>query len=212
MRKLLEAAAVEQPVVCVLDDVHWGEETFLDLVEQVTTLTRERAALPRLHGQAGAARAAPGLGRHDPERDHVLLKPLSDEQAELLIDELAGDDRLDPRLRDRIRGSADGNPLFVEEMIALLRNAPDGNVSVPATIQALLASRLDQLEPAERTVLECGAVAGRVFHDDELEALVPEPASGRLGAVLAALVRKDLIHADPTVSSWTTRRTGSGTT
>jgi class 3 adenylate cyclase len=197
VRKLLEAAAVEQPVVSVLDDVHWGEETFLDLVEQVTTLTREVPLFLVCMGRPELLERRPGWGGTIPNATTVLLKPLSDDQAEVLIDELTGDEPLDPRLRDRIRGSADGNPLFVEEMIALLRNAPDGNISVPATIQALLASRLDQLEPDERTVLECAAVAGRVFHNDELEALVPAPASRRLGAVLAALVRKDLIHADP---------------
>ena len=66
---------------------------------------------------------------------------------------------------------------------------------MPATIQALLASRLDQLEPAERTVLECGAVDGRVFHTGALQALVPEHV--QLGAALAALVRKDLIRHYP---------------
>jgi class 3 adenylate cyclase/tetratricopeptide (TPR) repeat protein len=197
VRKLLEAAAVEQPVVCVLDDVHWGEETFLDLVEQVTTLTRDVPLFLVCMGRPELLERRPGWGSTLTNAATVLLKPLSDEQAERLIDELAGDEPLDPRLRDRIRGGAEGNPLFVEEMIALLRTAPDGEVTVPATIQALLASRLDQLEPAERTALECAAVAGRAFHHDDLEALVPEPVLRHLGAVLAALVRKDLIRADP---------------
>jgi class 3 adenylate cyclase/tetratricopeptide (TPR) repeat protein len=197
MRKLLEAAAVEQPLLCVLDDVHWGEETFLDLVEQVTTLTRDVPLLLVCMGRPELLERRPGWGSTIASATNVLLKPLSDAQAEVLIEELAGDDPLDPRLRERIRGSADGNPLFVEEMIALLRNAPDANVTVPATIQALLASRIDQLEPAERTVLQCGAVAGRVFRNDELEALVPEHVLHQLGAVLAAIVRKDLIRPDP---------------
>jgi class 3 adenylate cyclase/tetratricopeptide (TPR) repeat protein len=194
VRKLLEAAAAEQPVVCVLDDVHWGEETFLDLVEQVTTLTRDVPLLVICMGRPELLERRAGWGATIPNATTVLLKPLSDEQAEVLIDDLVGDDPLDPRLRDRIRGGAEGNPLFVEEMVALVRNAPDGNVSVPASIQALLASRLDQLEPAERTVLECAAVAGRVFDSEALEALVPDHVSRQLGAVLAALVRKDLIR------------------
>ena len=197
VRKLLEAAAIEQPVFCVLDDVHWGEETFLDLVEQVTTLTRDVPLFLVCMGRPELLERRPGWGSALPNAATVLLKPLSDAQAGRLIDELAGDEPLDPPLRDRIRGGAEGNPLFVEEMIALLRNAPDGEVTVPATIQALLASRLDQLEPTERTALECAAVAGRAFHHDDLEALVPESVLRHLGAVLAALVRKDLIRADP---------------
>ena len=197
MRKLLEAAAVEQPVVCVLDDVHWGEETFLDLVEQVTALTRDVPLLLICMGRQELLERRAGWGSTTPNAANVLLKPLSDEQAELLIEELVGDVPLDPPLRERIRGGAEGNPLFVEEMIALVRNAPNGDVNVPATIQALLASRLDQLEQAERTVLECGAVAGRVFHDGALQALAPVHVQRQLGAVLASLVRKGLIRPDP---------------
>jgi class 3 adenylate cyclase len=197
VRKLLEAAAVAQPVVCVLDDVHWGEETFLDLIEQVTALTRDVPLLLVCMGRPELLERRAGWGSTIPNAANVLLQPLSDEQAELLIEELVGDVPLDAPLRERIRGGAEGNPLFVEEMIALVRYAPAGDVSVPATIQALLASRLDQLEPAERTVLECGAVAGRVFHNGALQALVPEHVQRRLGALLAALVRKDLIRPDP---------------
>ena len=197
VRKLLEATAVEQPVVCVLDDVHWGEETFLDLVEQVTALTRDVPLLLVCMGRPELLERRAGWASTIPNAVNVHLKPLSDEQAELLIEELVGDVPVDAPLRERIRGSAEGNPLFVEEMIALVRNAPGGDVSVPATIQALLASRLDQLEPAERTVLECGAVAGRVFHNGALQALVPEHVHRQLGALLAALVRKDLIRPDP---------------
>ena len=77
----------------------------------------------------------------------------------------------------------------------MLRDAHDGEVTVPATIQALLASRLDQLPPLEREVLECGAVEGRVFHLGAVQALAPEQA--QLGAALASLVRKDLVRPDP---------------
>ena len=197
MRKLLEAAAAEQPTVCVLDDVNWGEETFLDLLEQLIALTRDVPLLLVCMGRPELLDRRPGWGGTSLNATNVLLKPLSDAQTELLIDELVEDIALDQPLRERIRSGAEGNPLFVEEMIALVRNAHDGDVSVPATIHALLASRLDQLEPSERTVLECGAVEGRVFHNGALQALVPEHVNVQLGAVLAALVRKDLIHPDP---------------
>jgi hypothetical protein len=99
-------------------------------------------------------------------------------------------------VRGRIRDAAEGNPLFVEEMIRLLRDAPDGEVSVPPTIQALLTARLDQLDPAERTVLQCGAVEGRVFHHGAVQVLAPD--GSRVGARLAALVRKGLLHPEHT--------------
>ena len=189
VRKLLEAAAAERPLVCVFDDVNWGEDTFLDLVEQVAALARGAPLLV-------VCMARPDLLDHRPGWGGVVrLEPLSDDEADLLIAELLGGAGLDESLRERIRGAAEGNPLFVEEMIAMLREAHDGEVSVPATIQALLASRLDQLPPPEREVLECGAVEGRVFHLGAVQALAPEQA--QLGAALASLVRKDLVRPDP---------------
>ena len=197
MRKLLEAAAAERPLVCVFDDVHWGEDTFLDLVEQVAALARGAPLLvvcmarPDLldhrPGWGGVVRLEAALGRRGRPADRRAL----------------GGAGLDESLRERIRGAAEGNPLFVEEMIAMLREAHDGEVAVPATIQALLASRLDQLPPAEREVLECGAVEGRVFHLGAVQALAPEQA--QLGAALASLVRKDL---DPPRSRAARRRRG----
>jgi class 3 adenylate cyclase/tetratricopeptide (TPR) repeat protein len=187
VRKLLEAAAAERPLVCVLDDVNWGEDTFLDLVEQVAALARGAPLLVVCMARPDLLDRRPGWG------GVVRLDPLSDGESDLLIAEL-GADGLDEALRGRIREAAEGNPLFVEEMIAMLRDAHDGEVAVPATIHALLASRLDQLPPAERAVLERGAVEGRVFHLGAVRELAPDEA--QLGAVLASLVRKDLVRPD----------------
>ncbi|MGB2875926.1 MAG: AAA family ATPase [Gaiellaceae bacterium] len=194
VRKLLEAAASEQPLVCVLDDVHWGEETFFDLVEQVTALTRDVPLLLVCMARPELLDRRPGWGGGSLNATNVQLEPLSDEETDSLIEELLGQAPLEPTLRERIRAAAEGNPLFVEEMIAMLRDAPEGEIPVPATIQALLASRLDQLDPAEREVLERGAVEGRVFHRGALQALASDDV--QLGTLLASLVRKDLIRPD----------------
>ena len=74
-------------------------------------------------------------------------------------------------LQARIVQVAEGNPLFLEEMLALVRESGGGEVEVPPTIQALLAARLDQLDPAERSVLERGSVEGRTFHRGAVVAL-----------------------------------------
>jgi class 3 adenylate cyclase/tetratricopeptide (TPR) repeat protein len=195
VRKLLESAAAERPVVCVLDDVNWGEETFLDLVEQVAALARGAPLLLVCMARPDLLDRRPGWGGGSLNAVNVLLEPLSDTQADALIEQLLGGAELEEELRGRIRDGAEGNPLFVEEMIAMLRETGkgDGDVAVPATIQGLLASRLDQLPPAERSVLECGSVEGRVFHRGAVQALSPAP---QLGSLLAALVRKDLVRPD----------------
>src|SRR5439155_1128722 len=86
------------------------------------------------------------------------------------------------------------NPLFVEEMLAMVADSPGAGVVVPPTIQALLAARLDQLDPSERGVLERGAVEGKVFHRGSVEALAPEEHD--ISRRLMALVRKELVRPD----------------
>jgi predicted ATPase len=89
--------------------------------------------------------------------------------------------------------AAEGNPLFLEEMLALVRTSGAAKISVPPTIQALLAARLDQLDPADRAVLERGSVEGHVFHQGAVQALADgEPQTPRL----LALMRKQLLRPD----------------
>ena len=83
-------------------------------------------------------------------------------------------------LRERIAHAAGGNPLFITEMLAMA--GEDGEVDVPPTLKALLATRLDQLDPDERRVLECGAVEGEVFHRGAVQALAPEQTAGDIPA------------------------------
>jgi tetratricopeptide (TPR) repeat protein len=190
-RKQLEAVASEGPLVCVFDDLHWGEETLLDLVEHVADLSRDAPILLLCMARPALLDRRTGWGGGKVNATSVLLEPLTSEETELLIDNLA---HLDEGLRTRIREAAEGNPLFVEEMVALLQESGDGEVTVPPTIQALMAARLDQLEGDERNVLQCGSVEGRVFHRGAVQEL--SPAEARLPARLTALVRKELIRPD----------------
>ncbi len=192
-RKLLEAVAAERPVVCVFDDVHWGEETFLDLVEHVADLSRDAPILLLCMARPELLDRRPGWAGGKVNATSVLLEPLGPDEAELMIASLAN---LDGRLRERIREAAEGNPLFLEEMVALVQESGDGAVIVPPTIQALLAARLDQLDASERGVLERGAVEGRVFHRGAVQALAPEEL--QVMARLMSLVRKELVRPDRT--------------
>src|SRR5437763_2022967 len=129
---------------------------------------------------------------------NVLLEPLgTDEAAELLATLLPAE--VEDKLRARILDAAGGNPLFVEEMVAMVAELQGGNgelgeITVPPTIQALLAARLDQLDPHERIVLERGSVEGNVFHRGVVEALAPE--EHEVPRQLMSLVRKELVRPD----------------
>ncbi len=180
-RKTLERAASEEPLIVVFDDIQWGEESFLDLVEHVALFS---SGVPLLL----LCLARPELLDRRPNWPVTLrLEPLAEAAVEeLLPEELPRD------LRDRIVRAAGGNPLFVHEMVAMAAET-EGEVTVPPTLQALLAARLDQLERPERAVLECGAVEGEVFHRGAVRALVAEE---QVTPRLAALVRKQLIRPD----------------
>ncbi|HUK95429.1 MAG TPA: adenylate/guanylate cyclase domain-containing protein [Gaiellaceae bacterium] len=190
-RKQLEAVAAERPLVCVFDDLHWGEETFLDLVEHVADLSRGVPILLLCMARPELLDRRPGWAGGKLNAANVLLEPLGPDETARLIESLA---HFDEGLKERIAEASEGNPLFLEEMVALAQESGDGEVTVPPTIHALLAARLDQLEASERGVLERGAVEGRVFHRGAVQALAPEDP--QVTARLTGLVRKELVRPD----------------
>jgi len=196
VRKLFEAVAESTPLVVVLDDLQWAEPTLLDLVEHVADLSRDAPILLLCLARPDLLDRRPGWGGGKLNATTVLLERLSADDCEQLIDALLAGEALDDDVRARILAAADGNPLFVEEMLALIRERGDGEVEVPPSIQALLSARLDQLDPGERGVLERGSVEGKVFHRGAVQALAPgEP---EVPARLLALVRKELVRPDRT--------------
>jgi len=190
-RALLEEAA---PLVCVFDDLHWAEPTLLDLVDHIADWSRDAPMLVLCLARPELLDRRPGWAGGKLNATTVLLEPLSSTETDELIERLLGDGTVDDDLRARIRDAAEGNPLFVEEMLAMVADSPGGGVVVPPTIQALLAARLDQLDPSERGVLERGAVEGKVFHRGSVEALAPDEVD--IARRLMALVRKELVRPD----------------
>ena len=192
--KALEEAATDRPLVCVLDDLHWAEPTLLDLVEHIAEWSRDAPILLLCMARPELLDKREAWAGGKLNATTLLLEPLTADETEQLIAELLEGAPIDAELRRRIGEAAEGNPLFVEEMLALLRESGGGEVVVPPSIQALLAARLDQLDPAERSVLERGAVEGKVFHRGVVEALAPEESQVR--SRLMALVRRELVRPD----------------
>ncbi|HET8558785.1 MAG TPA: adenylate/guanylate cyclase domain-containing protein, partial [Gaiellaceae bacterium] len=190
-RKLLEQEAQAQSLVVVFDDLHWAEETLFDLVEHVADLSRDAPVLLLCMARPELLERRPSWGGGKWNATTVLLEPLDADETEQLLSELG---EVSPELHERIVQVAEGNPLFLEEMLALVRDSGGAQVEVPPTIQALLAARLDQLDPAERSVLEHGAVEGRVFHRGAVAAL--GDGDGEVDRRLVALVRKELVRPD----------------
>jgi class 3 adenylate cyclase/tetratricopeptide (TPR) repeat protein len=200
VRKLLEALALERPLIVVLDDIHWAEPTFLDLIEYLASFAGGPILLLAV-ARPDLLEARPSWSTPGQNTAVVLLDPLSEEEAGALLERLPSGTGLPESSRARIVEASEGNPLFVEQMLALQveNGGLEGELAVPPTIQALLAARIDHLEPEERAVIERASVEGRSFHGGAVSRLLPEASRDALGGHLVSLVRKGLIRPDEAV-------------
>ena len=178
-RRLLESRAVERPQVVVIDDLQWAEPVFVDLVEHVADFTRDAPVFLLCVARTELLDVRPGWGGGKLNATSLLLEPLDAEQCGTLMERLVLDAPLDADLRERITVASAGNPLYVEEMLAMVREHGDGEVVVPPTIQALLQARIDSLDGDVRVVMERGAVEGEVFHRGAVAELSPDRCTRR---------------------------------
>jgi predicted ATPase/class 3 adenylate cyclase len=207
VRKAFEALAGTAPLVVVFEDIHWAEVTLVDLVENLRSTV---AGVPLVLLCA----SRPDLLEQRPqwrETGRLLeLEPLSEDESGRVIENVLGAD-LSEQVRKRIVDAAEGNPLFVEQLLSMLiedgvLQRSDGNwvaegdlseLAVPPTINALLAARLDRLNREERAVIEPAAVIGAVFDQAALAAMVEEALKPELDKHLSLLVDKQLLRREP---------------
>jgi len=204
VRRLLEVISGHQPLVVILDDTHWAEEPMLDIVESV---------VDRFHGPLLMLCLArpefldrrPTWAAGKPRAVTTMLPPLGPSDTRRLADALLVD--APESVIDRVCETAEGNPLFLEQLAAMLndrgslvegrwRSVGDGEVEIPSTVHALLAARVDDLDPPARAILEHASVEGRRFRAAGVRALVGEIADEALGHALRTLERRGLIDAE----------------
>jgi DNA-binding SARP family transcriptional activator len=191
-RHLCESLARDRPLIVVFDDVHWAEPTFLELVEHladkgvgpilVVCVAREDLVHERptfLEGRDNAQR--------------IVLDALSGDDADALLEGLGGA-ILESDQRARIVEAAEGNPLFLEQLLALALEGGLAGRPLPETVQALLAARLDRLGPGERAVLERGAVVGKEFTADDVVSLLDAEAAPTVDSHLGTLAARGFIR------------------
>jgi class 3 adenylate cyclase len=211
IRKLLELLASERRLVVVVEDIHWAEPTLLDLLEHIVDWSRDAPLLILCTARPELLDGRPGWGGGKLNATTALLEALAADATGRLIAALPGGQALPEAVVGRIAAAAEGNPLYLEEMLAMLVDdgrlveAGDGTwqvtgdlgtVPVPASISALLAARLEQLAPAERAVAERASVVGRVFEAAAVSELSDDALRPAVSASLLALVRKELVRPE----------------
>ena len=214
IRRFLESRGRDRPLVLVLDDIHWGEPALLDLVEHVADWSRDASILLLCMALPDLLDVRPAWGGGKTNATTISLAPLTGPETDALIDGLLGSSALPTDIRLRITGVAEGNPLFVEELLRMLvddgrlvREGEGGSqewvavgdladAHVPPTISALLSARLDRLSDDERSVVEAAAIAGKEFHRGALSALLPRAAHAGLAAHLRSLTRRELVSPE----------------
>ena len=187
VRRLFEAVARRHPLVVVFDDLQWAEPTFLDLVEHVADLSRDAPIMVLCMARPELLDTRPGWGGGKLNATSILLEPLSEDETRELIANLLSRATLPHEAAARIAEATEGNPLFAEELLAMLIDEgllrrEDGHwtaadeladLPVPPTIHALLAARLEALPDDERALLAHASVEGTLFHREALDELAP---------------------------------------
>lgn len=210
IRKFFELLASRSPLIVIFDDIHWAESTLLDLVDHIVTWSRTSPIFVLCLARPELLDNRPDWSGGQPNVASVLLEPLSGDAAEALLDNLLGGGEVAPTARARILEASAGNPLFVEEMVSMLIDQgllkrKDGHwvpttdlsrMTVPPTIQALLATRLDRLQKEERQVVERGSVVGRVFTTQGVIQLSPPPLKPKVKTHLKTLEGKEFVARD----------------
>jgi class 3 adenylate cyclase/tetratricopeptide (TPR) repeat protein len=206
-RKVLEILAARAPVVALIDDIHWAESAFLDLLEHVLSTSSGSPILLLATARHDLLEQRPQWGQQ-PGASSIVLHPLSDDAATQVVANLLGGSGLPPDVLKRIVDTAEGNPLYVEQLLSMLidrgallevdgrwvRGQAAVDIDVPPTIHALLEARLDQLGRAERATVEPAAVIGLEFPQSALSELAPEAVRTTLSEHLTTLTRKQFVH------------------
>ena len=191
----VEAVSAEKPLVLAFDDLHWADPSSVALIEYLMALTTHNRVLILCVNRPD--REAPfwevrerAMAEYAETLLHIPLNPLSAEETRTLVDSLLQMERLPPELERAILSRAEGNPLFVEEVLRTLIEegtlARDDGVwhvtrgvdviEIPDTLQGVLTARIDRLDESMKRVVQIAAVVGRVFQRYVLARVVDDPA------------------------------------
>jgi class 3 adenylate cyclase/tetratricopeptide (TPR) repeat protein len=191
VRRLLESVARPRPLLVAFDDIQWAESPLLDLIEYLAGYMTSAPVNVVCLARDDLLERRPSWATSFGRGAMLRLRPLSDTDSAKLLRGLAG--RHGARLRRfEILAAAEGNPLFLQHLVAMRTDDPAG--AVPPSIQALLAARVDGLPHHARRVIEAAAIEGREFHRGVVAALLADDPDVHVEAGLAELERRELVR------------------
>ena len=207
IKRTFQLLARRRPTLLVLEDLHWAEPTFLELIAFIVADDAETPILLVGSARPELAEVDPAFVAEHGQRRTVRLETLSDAQGIALLGDLLGDAALsETPLARKLVENAGGNPLFLEETVRMLRDRDlvhpdrwaeeDVDLPVPTSVQALISSRLDRLAHAQKQVAHHAAVVGAVFWTGAVRHLgsSDDPPAREPGAQLAGLVDRDFVR------------------
>jgi class 3 adenylate cyclase len=190
VRVFIEAGARDEATAFVFEDIHWADPALLDLIELLAARLHELPVLLLTLARPELLDTRPAWGGGLVAYNALPLEPLGGSEAAQLALHLLGADTK----ASQVAQAAEGNPLFIEQLAAVMNESGAGAETLPTTIRGLVAARLDALPAEERDVILDASIVGRIFWRGALERVARDPAS--LGGALAALERRDLIRRD----------------
>jgi class 3 adenylate cyclase len=191
VRVFIEAGARDEPTALVFEDIHWADPVLLDLIELLATRLHDLPVLLLTLARPELLDTRPGWGGGLLAYNALPLEPLGGSDAVQLALHLLGADAKAAQVAE----AAEGNPLFIEQLAAVLsERGTEATDALPTTIRGLVAARLDALPAEEREVLLDASICGRIFWKGALVRIARDPDC--LGEALAALERRDLVHRD----------------
>jgi class 3 adenylate cyclase len=191
VRVFIEAVARDQATAFVFEDIHWGDAALLDLVELLAAHLYDLPVLLLTVARPELLDVRPAWGGGLLAYNALPLDPLDESDAAELALHLLGADTKAARVAE----AAEGNPLFIEQLAAVLsERGYEQADTLPTTIRGLVAARLDALPAEERDVILDASIVGRIFWRGALERIARDPDC--LTDALAALERRDLVRRD----------------
>src|SRR3990170_1849806 len=193
-RVLVESLALDVPTMLLYEDIHWADASLLDLLEAFAARVREVPVLFVALARPELLTDRPGWGGGLPAYTALPMDPLTDDSSAELARQLLAESNLPEERAAAVAATAEGNPLFIEELAASIAEKSTTDAGrLPTSIRTIVAARLDSLPADERSVLIDASVVGRVFWRGALSEISPRED---LSALLGSLEARDVIRRE----------------